>query len=80
MLRKQIRYALVHLSHPTIEKLFTESNVLYGVESNLNVCIPHSQVVNFDIDILYGVENDSKRFEPRSQVVNWDCDIRCTCD
>ena len=50
----EIRYALVHLSHPTIEKLFTESNVLYGVEGDFNVFIPRSQVVNvnFDIDIL----------------------------
>ena len=50
-MRKAICYALVQLSHPFIEKVFTESNVIYGVESDLNIFSPRSQVVNWDCDI-----------------------------
>ena len=49
-LRKAIRYALVQLSHPVIKNLFTESNVIYGCESDLNIFSPRSQVVNCDCD------------------------------
>ena len=50
MPRKGIRYALVQLSHPFIENLFTESNVIYSVESDLNIFSPRSEVVNWDFD------------------------------
>jgi hypothetical protein len=47
---KTIRYALVQLSHPVIEKLFTESDVIYGGESDLDIFRPRSQVLNCDCD------------------------------
>ena len=50
MPRKGICYALVQLSHPFIENLLTESNVIYGVESDLNIFDPRSEVVNWDFD------------------------------
>jgi hypothetical protein len=47
-LGKGIRYALVQLRHPFIKNTFTESNVVYGVESDLNSFIPQSQFINWD--------------------------------
>ena len=60
MLRKVIRYALVQLSHPFIKKTYTESNVIYGVEGDLNVFIPRSQVVNWDCDIRCTCDCDTR--------------------
>lgn len=34
-----------------MEEHFTEPNVIYGVESNLNIFCPRSQVVNRDCDV-----------------------------
>ena len=46
-----IRYALVHLSHPFIEKHLTESNVIYGSRSDFGICRIRSQVLNWDCDV-----------------------------
>ena len=64
--REEIRYALVQLSHPLafIEKLFTELNVIYGVESDLNMFSPWSQVVNWDCDIRCACDCDTQAVHP----------------
>jgi hypothetical protein len=72
MLRKAIRYALVQLSHPFIEKLFTESNVIYGGEGDLNMFNPRPQVLNCDCDIRFQV---LKR-DTQSLVSICDCDAQ----
>jgi hypothetical protein len=42
---------IVQLSRPFIKKLFTESDVIYGVESDLNVFSPRSQIISWDCEI-----------------------------
>ena len=81
---KRIRYALVQLGHPYIKKTFTESNVVDGVESDLSIFCPRSQVVNWDCDtreaqVAHAVEDTCpdcpRKFTP-SSVFDWP--QRCT--
>ena len=45
-----IGYGLVQLSRPFIEKVLTELNVNYGVESEFEIFDPRSQFVHLDCD------------------------------
>ena len=64
MPRKGIRYALVQLSHPVVENLFAESNVIYGVKIDLNIFSPRSQVVNWDFDTRWACNCDTQVAHP----------------
>ena len=94
--RKAIPYAPVQLSHPVIENHFTESNVIYGVESFLNIFSPRSQVLDCDCDIrlrglIFQIDTRSwvlrlnHQCDTRPQVINCQCDTRsqalgCVCN
>jgi hypothetical protein len=74
-MRKAIRYALVQLSHPFIEKHFTESKVIYGGRSDLGICRIRSQVLDWDLDIQWKVLS-YEVCDRDTQMTQWLEDVR----